>query len=82
VYLIAFFASFKPFEFLFLLHVLQNLIAMELGMLKITGITLFNVTEKKNYDPLPDIEVSLHMLLACYWFFVFISVKPLPFLLT
>lgn len=35
----------------------MSLIAMELGMQKITGITLFNVTEKKNYDPLPDIEI-------------------------
>ncbi|GJU49834.1 trafficking protein particle complex subunit 13-like protein isoform X1 [Tanacetum coccineum] len=52
----------------------MNLIAMELGMQKITGITVYNMTEKKNYDPLPDIEVSVHMLLARYWFFVFISV--------
>nr|GEW97892.1 hypothetical protein [Tanacetum cinerariifolium] len=35
----------------------MNLIAMELGMQKITGITVYNMTEKKNYDPLPDIEI-------------------------
>nr|KAJ0227200.1 hypothetical protein LSAT_V11C100048750 [Lactuca sativa] len=34
-----------------------NLIAMELGMQKISGITLFNTNDKKTYDPLPDIEI-------------------------
>ncbi|KAJ9566548.1 hypothetical protein OSB04_002514, partial [Centaurea solstitialis] len=33
-----------------------NLIAMELGMQKISGITVFNTIEKKSYDPLPDVE--------------------------
>ncbi|KAI3829296.1 hypothetical protein L1987_03416 [Smallanthus sonchifolius] len=35
----------------------MNLIPMEAGMQKISGITLFNTTEKKIYDPLPDIEI-------------------------
>ncbi|KAL7618243.1 hypothetical protein Lser_V15G04424 [Lactuca serriola] len=34
-----------------------NLIAMELGMQKISGITLFNTNDKKTYDSLPDIEI-------------------------
>ncbi|KAK9057996.1 hypothetical protein SSX86_022836 [Deinandra increscens subsp. villosa] len=44
----------------------MNLIPMEAGMQKISGITVFNTTEKKSYDPLPDIEVGLHMFLSCY----------------
>ncbi|XP_076910592.1 uncharacterized protein LOC143568288 isoform X2 [Bidens hawaiensis] len=35
----------------------MNLIPMEAGMQKISGITVFNTTEKKTYDPLPDIEI-------------------------
>ncbi|KAI3682924.1 hypothetical protein L1987_83312 [Smallanthus sonchifolius] len=35
----------------------MNLIPMEAGMQKISGITVFNMTEKKSYDPLPDIEI-------------------------
>ncbi|XP_071689645.1 uncharacterized protein [Rutidosis leptorrhynchoides] len=35
----------------------MNLIAMEVGMQKISGITLFNTLEKKTYDPLADIEI-------------------------
>ncbi|KVI00971.1 Protein of unknown function DUF974 [Cynara cardunculus var. scolymus] len=34
-----------------------SLIAVELGMQKISGITLFNTMEKKSYDPLPDVEI-------------------------
>ncbi|KAL4562055.1 hypothetical protein LXL04_034245 [Taraxacum kok-saghyz] len=34
-----------------------NMIAMELGMQKISGITLFNTIDKKTYDPFPDIEI-------------------------
>ncbi|KAI3510385.1 hypothetical protein L1887_17334 [Cichorium endivia] len=37
-----------------------NLIAMELGMQKISGITVFNTTENKTYDPLPDIEIFVN----------------------
>ncbi|KAI7751685.1 hypothetical protein M8C21_026204 [Ambrosia artemisiifolia] len=39
----------------------MNLIPMEAGMQKISGITVFNTTERKSYDPLADIEVSLHI---------------------
>ncbi|KAF5820751.1 putative trafficking protein particle complex subunit 13 [Helianthus annuus] len=35
----------------------MNLIPMEAGMQKISGITVFNTTERKSYDPLPDIEI-------------------------
>lgn len=35
----------------------MNLIPMEAGMQKISGISVFNVTEKKTYDPLPAIEI-------------------------
>ncbi|XP_050214525.1 uncharacterized protein LOC126665692 [Mercurialis annua] len=34
-----------------------NLIATKLGVQKITGITVFEKTEKKTYEPLPDIEI-------------------------
>ncbi|KAD3337886.1 hypothetical protein E3N88_33407 [Mikania micrantha] len=34
----------------------MNLIPLEAGMQKISGITVFNTTEKKSYDPVPDIE--------------------------
>ncbi|KAI3495393.1 hypothetical protein L1887_37730 [Cichorium endivia] len=37
--------------------------AMELGMQKISGITVFNTTENKSYDPLHDIEVPFSVLL-------------------
>ncbi|XP_010241984.1 PREDICTED: trafficking protein particle complex subunit 13-like isoform X2 [Nelumbo nucifera] len=33
-----------------------NLIATRLGVQKITGITVFDVRDKKTYDPLPDLE--------------------------
>lgn len=39
----------------------MNLIAMEHGMQKISGITVFDSTEKKTYDPLPDIEIFVDM---------------------
>lgn len=35
----------------------QNMIAPRLGVQKISGVTVFDVREKKVYDPLPDIEV-------------------------
>jgi hypothetical protein len=41
-----------------LLLFLQNLIATKLGVQKITGITVFDKSEKKTYAPLPDLEVS------------------------
>ncbi|XP_042440375.1 trafficking protein particle complex subunit 13-like [Zingiber officinale] len=34
-----------------------NLIATGLGVQKISGITIFDVREKKLYDPLPDVEI-------------------------
>ncbi|CAL9163714.1 unnamed protein product, partial [Musa hybrid cultivar] len=34
-----------------------NMIAPRLGVQKISGVTVFDVREKKVYDPLPDIEV-------------------------
>ncbi|KDP20945.1 hypothetical protein JCGZ_21416 [Jatropha curcas] len=34
-----------------------NLIAIKLGVQKITGITVFDKKEKKTYDPLPDLEI-------------------------
>ncbi|XP_065878980.1 uncharacterized protein [Euphorbia lathyris] len=34
-----------------------NLIATKLGVQRITGITVFDKTEKKTFDPLPDLEV-------------------------
>ncbi|XP_015890235.3 uncharacterized protein LOC107424855 isoform X2 [Ziziphus jujuba] len=38
-----------------------NLIATKLGVQKITGITVFNTTEKKSYDPLPDLEIFVDL---------------------
>ncbi|KAH9626980.1 hypothetical protein KSS87_017831 [Heliosperma pusillum] len=35
----------------------MNLIAMKLGVQKITGITVFDSVEKKTYEPLPDLEI-------------------------
>ncbi|PIA25054.1 hypothetical protein AQUCO_13000003v1 [Aquilegia coerulea] len=37
-----------------------NLIATRLGVQKITGITVFDVMEKKTYDPLPDLEIFVN----------------------
>ncbi|XP_071714516.1 uncharacterized protein [Rutidosis leptorrhynchoides] len=34
-----------------------NLVSAKLGVQKITGITLFDTTEKRTYDPLPDVEI-------------------------
>lgn len=34
-----------------------NLIATKLGVQKIAGITVFDTSEKKTYDPLPDLEI-------------------------
>ncbi|XP_010272687.1 PREDICTED: trafficking protein particle complex subunit 13-like [Nelumbo nucifera] len=34
-----------------------NLVASRLGVQKITGITMFDIKEKKIYDPLPDLEI-------------------------
>lgn len=36
---------------------MQNLIATKLGVQRITGITVFDITEAKSYDLLPDWEV-------------------------
>jgi hypothetical protein len=36
----------------------QNLVATQLGVQKISGITMYAVQEKKYYEPLPDIEVT------------------------
>ena len=38
--------------------IVQNLIATKLGVQKITGITLFDMREKRTYDSLLDLEVS------------------------
>lgn len=38
----------------------QNLIATKLGVQRITGIRVFDYTESKTYDPLPDTEVSCY----------------------
>ncbi|KAL6289774.1 hypothetical protein ACE6H2_007284 [Prunus campanulata] len=35
---------------------MQNLIAAQLGVQRITGITIFNTREEQTYDPLPDLE--------------------------
>ncbi|KAG6474888.1 hypothetical protein ZIOFF_064104 [Zingiber officinale] len=43
-----------------------NLIATGLGVQKISGITIFDVREKKLYDPLPDVEV----IFLFFFFFV------------
>jgi hypothetical protein len=37
---------------------MQNLIATKLGIQRITGITVFDTSEKRSYEPLPDFEVS------------------------
>ncbi|BBH00867.1 hypothetical protein Prudu_010971 [Prunus dulcis] len=34
----------------------HNLIATQLGVQRITGITIFNTREKQTYEPLPDLE--------------------------
>ncbi|KAL6333736.1 hypothetical protein AAG906_028922 [Vitis piasezkii] len=34
-----------------------NLIATKLGVQKITGITVFDIREKRTYEPLPDLEI-------------------------
>uniref|UniRef100_F6HWU2 Trafficking protein particle complex subunit 13 C-terminal domain-containing protein n=1 Tax=Vitis vinifera TaxID=29760 RepID=F6HWU2_VITVI len=38
-----------------------NLIATKLGVQKITGITVFDIREKRTYEPLPDLESIGHM---------------------
>ncbi|KAM1347599.1 hypothetical protein ACFX2H_036512 [Malus domestica] len=38
-----------------------NLIATKLGVQRITGITVFNIREKKSYDPLPDMEIFVDL---------------------
>ncbi|KAJ6935482.1 hypothetical protein NC652_010484 [Populus alba x Populus x berolinensis] len=38
-----------------------NLIATKLGVQKITGITVFDKSEKKTYAPLPDLEIFVDM---------------------
>uniref|UniRef100_A0A0A9H6J4 Uncharacterized protein n=1 Tax=Arundo donax TaxID=35708 RepID=A0A0A9H6J4_ARUDO len=35
----------------------QSLVATQLGVQKISGITMYAVQEKKYYEPLPDIEI-------------------------
>lgn len=34
------------------------MIAVRLGVQKISGITIYDTQENKLYDPLPDVEVS------------------------
>ena len=36
----------------------QNLIATKLGVQKITGIIVFDTSEKKTYDPMLNLEVG------------------------
>ncbi|GLT30350.1 hypothetical protein SLA2020_051540 [Shorea laevis] len=38
-----------------------NLIATKLGVQRITGITVFDTREKRNYDLLPDLEIFVDM---------------------
>ncbi|KAJ6999782.1 hypothetical protein NC653_010510 [Populus alba x Populus x berolinensis] len=38
-----------------------NVIATKLGVQKITGITVFDKSEKKTYAPLPDLEIFVDM---------------------
>ncbi|GLT82941.1 hypothetical protein SLE2022_012600 [Rubroshorea leprosula] len=38
-----------------------NLIATKLGVQRIMGITVFDTREKRNYDPLPDLEIFVDM---------------------
>jgi hypothetical protein len=37
---------------------MQSMVATQLGVQKISGITMYAVQEKKYYEPLPDIEVQ------------------------
>lgn len=37
---------------------MQSMVATQLGVQKISGITMYAVQEKKYYEPLPDIEVN------------------------
>lgn len=37
----------------------QSMVATQVGMQKISGITLYAVQEKKLYEPLSDIEVKI-----------------------
>ncbi|WOL06042.1 trafficking protein particle complex subunit 13 [Canna indica] len=39
-----------------------NMIATKLGVQKISGITLFDVREKKSYEPLPDVEIFVDII--------------------
>jgi hypothetical protein len=36
----------------------QSMVTTQLGVQKISGITMYAVQEKKYYEPLPDIEVN------------------------
>ncbi|XP_008225054.1 PREDICTED: trafficking protein particle complex subunit 13 isoform X1 [Prunus mume] len=38
-----------------------NLISTQLGVQRITGITVFNTREKQTYDPLPDLEIFVDL---------------------
>ncbi|KAI5331152.1 hypothetical protein L3X38_021278 [Prunus dulcis] len=38
-----------------------NLIATQLGVQRITGITIFNTREKQTYEPLPDLEIFVDL---------------------
>jgi len=40
---------------------MQSMVATQLGVQKISGITMYAVQEKKYYEPLPDIEVQNHV---------------------
>lgn len=39
-------------------NLVQTMVATQLGVQKISGITLYAVQERKHYEPLPDIEVK------------------------
>jgi hypothetical protein len=39
-------------------NLVQSMVATQLGVQKISGITLYAVQERKHYEPLQDIEVK------------------------
>ncbi|PQP97478.1 hypothetical protein Pyn_14456 [Prunus yedoensis var. nudiflora] len=43
---------------------MQNFIAAQLGVQRITGIAIFNTREEQTYDPLPDLEDQANHLQA------------------
>jgi len=44
---------------IFGIPLVQSMVATQLGVQKISGITMYAVQEKKYYEPLPDIEVNV-----------------------